>query len=175
MPNDPQTDGTDARDVQTDGTDARDVQTDGTDARNVQTDGTDAREPQSEAYVGAYDKLVRDDIPAVVRADGNHPVTRQVDGREYERYLAGKLREEADELADAVTSEMTGVDGDEHAAIDRDEHTLDELADVHAVLDALVSTTDHSMQDVVSRAREKATDRGAFDDGVVLERIDADE
>jgi predicted house-cleaning noncanonical NTP pyrophosphatase (MazG superfamily) len=120
---------------------------------------------QGEEYVGEYDKLVRDDIPAVVREDGNRPVTRQVDGPEYERYLARKLREEADEVVDAVAA------GGENESTDG-EHALDELADVHAVLDALVDESKHSMQDVVDRAREKAIDRGAFDDGVVLERID---
>ena len=152
-----------------------DTHSDETEDADTHSDETEDADTHSEEYVGAYDKLVRDDIPAVVRADGNRPVTRQVDGHEYERYLARKLREEADELADAITSERTRVDGDEHAVSDVDEHTLDELADVHAVLDALVATTDHSMQDVVDHAREKAADRGAFDDGVVLERIDADE
>lgn len=121
------------------------------------------------AYVGEYDKLVRDDIPAVVRDDGNRPVTRRVDGAEYETYLAAKLREEAIEYADAL-------DSDEGVAGER-EDPVDELADVYAVLDAIVTASETSMpetsmDDVRARAREKARERGGFDDGVVLERIE---
>ncbi|WP_323677460.1 nucleoside triphosphate pyrophosphohydrolase [Halorubellus sp. PRR65] len=153
-------------DAPSDESEIQDSQNDESGIHDSQNDESDIRESRRTEYVGAYDKLVRDDIPAVVRADGNRPVTRQVDGREYERYLARKLREEADEVVDAVAaaSESDPVD---------DAETLDELADVHAVLEALVATTDHSLRAVVDRAREKAADRGGFEDGVVLERIDA--
>ncbi|NHN43427.1 nucleoside triphosphate pyrophosphohydrolase [Halorubellus sp. JP-L1] len=124
------------------------------------SDNTDS---DRDEYVGEYDKLVRDDIPSVVREDGNKPVTRRVDGDEYERYLAAKLVEEATEYAAAL-----GDDNDTEAD---DEDPISELADVHAVLDAIVAASDHSTEAVAARVREKASDRGGFADGVVLERI----
>ena len=132
-------------------------------------------------YVGGYDKLVRDDIPDVVRAGGNHPVTRRVDGREYQRYLAAKLREEVDELLDAFISEDAASAEHDDALVgereytlvgERDDALLGELADVHAVLDAIGDARGHSRTAVRERAREKADARGGFADGVVLERID---
>lgn len=98
---------------------------------------------------GEYDKLVRDRIPDVVRADGETPIVRPVDDDEYERYLAAKLIEEAGEFREA-----------------RDPA---ELADVIEVVEALLAATD---RDEVERLRaEKAAERGRFDDGVVLERV----
>ncbi|MFC6952571.1 nucleoside triphosphate pyrophosphohydrolase [Halorubellus litoreus] len=143
------------------------------DTQNSDTAGRSAASDTADEYVGAYDKLVRDDVPAVVRADGNRPVTRRVDGGEYERYLAAKLVEEAREYADAVETEGSGAnDGSDS---DESDDVLDELADVHAVLDAIVDESAFSQDDVDAREREKATDRGRFVDGVVLERIDAGE
>ncbi|MEZ3114335.1 hypothetical protein RYH80_00140 [Halobaculum sp. MBLA0147] len=96
-----------------------------------------------------YDKLVRDEIPAVIRADGETPVTHTVDGEAYAERLAAKLREETEEyLAEREPAE---------------------LADVAAVVDALVDAVG---REEVTRLREqKAAERGEFDDGVVLERV----
>jgi len=118
-------------------------------------------------YVGEYDKLVRDDVPAVVRADGNRPVTRRVDGHEYDRYLAAKLQEEVDEVLDA-----TGVGEPDASRNESEDAVLSELADVYAVVAAMAAARGHSMAAVRDRAREKANARGGFADGVVLERID---
>jgi predicted house-cleaning noncanonical NTP pyrophosphatase (MazG superfamily) len=162
-------------------------------ARGDPTEGDPATaDGDASQYVGAYDKLVRDEIPAVVREDGNSPVARRVDGDERLRYLAAKLIEEATEYRDAVTAadddvEVAGTAADDDfevagtAADDGDEATvalsdgdevLDELADVHAVLEAILDASDATTADVDARAREKAADRGGFDDGVVLERIE---
>jgi len=40
-----------------------------------------------------YDKLVRDRVPEVIRADGERPVTHTVDGEAYGDRLAEKLEE----------------------------------------------------------------------------------
>lgn len=105
-----------------------------------------------------YDKLVRDDIPGVIRADGERPVTRTVDGEELDRYLLDKLVEEATEAREAAEDAEESVDA--------------ELADLSAVLDALMERRD---RDRIERLRrEKAAERGAFADGVVLERVESD-
>ena len=41
-----------------------------------------------------YHKLVRDNIPAIIRQQGETPITRTLDSREYARCLEEKLREE---------------------------------------------------------------------------------
>ena len=103
-----------------------------------------------------YDKLVRDDVPAVIRAAGERPVTRTVAGEELDRYLLDKLVEEATEAREAA--------GDAEESLDA------ELADLATVLDTLVERRD---RDRIERLRrEKAAERGAFAAGVVLERVE---
>lgn len=99
-----------------------------------------------------YDKLVRDDIPAIVRENDETPETRRVDGVEYRDYLAAKLREEAAEFADS-----------------RD---VEELADVLEVVRAIREERDVDAAALEEIREEKAAERGGFTDGVVLERVE---
>ena len=117
---------------------------------------TDDSDEGDDPAVREYDKLVRDGIPDVIREDGETPVARTVDGEELERYLLDKLVEEAVEARDAASDPEESVDA--------------ELADLAAVLDAL---TERRGRDRVARLRqEKRTERGGFDDGVVLDRVE---
>ena len=101
----------------------------------------------------AYDKLVRDEIPRVVRENGETPVTRVVEGEAYRRRLREKLCEEA--------AEFRGSDGDP-----------EEFADVLEVLDA-IRTAEAFEEGEVERLREaKADERGRFEHGIVLERVE---
>jgi predicted house-cleaning noncanonical NTP pyrophosphatase (MazG superfamily) len=99
-----------------------------------------------------YDKLVRDDIPAVIEGDGETPVTRVVDGDAYEERLFGKLDEEVSEL--------------------REEPSADELADVREVLAAIQQRLGIDDDELERVREEKAAKRGRFEDGVVLERVE---
>ena len=109
---------------------------------------TDSADPDGPPTTD-YDKLVRDDVPDAVRADGETPVVRRVDGEAYERSLAAKLVEEAAEF--------------------REGRDPAELADVLEVVEALLDATD---REAVERLRAgKAAERGRFADGVVLERV----
>ncbi|MDS0293432.1 nucleoside triphosphate pyrophosphohydrolase [Halogeometricum luteum] len=101
-----------------------------------------------------YDKLVRDRIPDVIRADGERPVTHAATGEEYRRRLREKLVEEATEFAE---------DGE-----------LAELADVLAVFDAMCDAVGTTPEEVRRLGAEKAAERGGFSDGVVLERVETD-
>ena len=142
-------------------------------ARNDDATDDAATDDDATDDAGEYDKLVRDDVPAVVRSDGNRPVTRRVDGREYDRYLAAKLQEEVDEVLDAFASrDAASTETDDEGLDERDDELLGELADVHAVLEATAGARGHSMAAVRDRARAKTDARGGFADGVVLERID---
>lgn len=99
-----------------------------------------------------YDKLVRDDIPAVIEADGEQPVTHVAEGDEYERRLFEKLEEETAEL--------------------REDRSADELADVLEVLDAIRVRLGVEEDELARIREEKAEVRGRFEEGVVLERVE---
>ena len=49
-------------------------------------------------------KLVRDNIPQIIRKSGRNPIVRQVEADEKIKYLAMKLQEEAAELAEALVN-----------------------------------------------------------------------
>ncbi|RDZ54831.1 hypothetical protein C5C07_04740 [Haloferax sp. Atlit-4N] len=99
-----------------------------------------------------YDKLVRDDIPRIIRESGETPVVHVADDEEFDRRLREKLVEEAEEFAESGRPE--------------------ELADVYAVVDAVLDRCDEDWEWVETVAREKAAERGGFEDGVVLERVE---
>ncbi|MCT9094865.1 nucleoside triphosphate pyrophosphohydrolase [Haloarchaeobius sp. HME9146] len=98
-----------------------------------------------------YDKLVRDDIPAVIRANGQTPVTHVAEGDEYRARLREKLVEEAKEF--------------------REDPSAEELADVLTLVDAIRAAEGFSAETVATERREKRTARGGFEDGIVLERV----
>ncbi|WP_049968188.1 nucleoside triphosphate pyrophosphohydrolase [Haloferax prahovense] len=99
-----------------------------------------------------YDKLVRDDIPRIVRESGEMPVVHAADDEEFDRRLREKLVEEAEEFAESGR--------------------VEELADVYAVVDAVLARRDEDWETVQTTAREKAAERGGFEDGIVLERVE---
>ena len=99
-----------------------------------------------------FDKLVRDDIPRVIRENGDEPETHEASGTEYRERLHEKLDEEVPEFHE-----------DPSAA---------ELTDVRAVLDALRECHGIDKRNVTAVREEKAAERGEFADGIVLESIE---
>jgi predicted house-cleaning noncanonical NTP pyrophosphatase (MazG superfamily) len=102
-----------------------------------------------------YHKLVRDQIPAIIAADGGQPVTRILDHAGYEAALRAKLLEEAHEAQTAPDGQLAS-----------------ELADVLEVLKALAAAHDMGWEEVVSEANRKRAERGGFDHRVFLEYVD---
>lgn len=103
----------------------------------------------------AYHKLVRDQIPGIIAADGGRPVTRVLDHADYEAALRKKLLEEAHEAQAASDGQLAS-----------------ELADVLEVLKALASAHDMSWEDVMSEASHKRAERGGFANRIFLEYVD---
>lgn len=97
------------------------------------------------------DKLVGDEIPELIRADGDEPVTHVVEGESYRERLHDKLDEEVAEFHES---------GD-----------VEELADVLAVVDALAEAYGSSGAELAEFRRAKAAERGEFEDGIVLEAV----
>lgn len=56
-----------------------------------------------------HQKLVRDNIPAIIEKNGETCVTRKLTDKEYETALAEKLQEEVKELLEAYTAKQRSV------------------------------------------------------------------
>lgn len=98
-----------------------------------------------------FDKLVRDNIPAIITSNGAKPVVRTLTADEYKQALLRKLIEEATELLDSAGN-------------------LDERADVGEVLAALDEAFGWTTLDVQDARDQKNTTRGAFTQRIFLER-----
>lgn len=99
-----------------------------------------------------FNKLVRDRIPEIIRANGETPVVRVLDDREYLIELIKKLAEEQQELLTAQTAEQQ----------------LQELADMYEIVLALARKL-HSVEQLEIVRAQKAAERGAFDQKIFLE------
>jgi predicted house-cleaning noncanonical NTP pyrophosphatase (MazG superfamily) len=107
-----------------------------------------------------YGKLVRDNIPAIIRADGAVPNVRVMDTDEYRRELCYKLIEEAEEVrkaADAFKDELPK-----------------EIADVLEVLYAIITEYGFSGTDIECIRTERVTTRGGFAQKLFLDSVDQD-
>jgi predicted house-cleaning noncanonical NTP pyrophosphatase (MazG superfamily) len=99
-----------------------------------------------------YNKLVRDRIPEIIKADGHDAVTHVLDGRDYRAALLAKLVEEAREAQSASADELSN-----------------ELADVWEVIHALLATLPMTWHELEVLAVRKRGERGGFNDRIFLE------
>lgn len=97
-------------------------------------------------------KLVRDEIPAIIKAKGEIPCTRILDPETHRTALFDKLVEEAQELRDAPP-----------------ERRLEEAADVYEVLRALLTELGVTLGDVAASAAAKRETRGGFEGRIWLD------
>lgn len=95
-----------------------------------------------------YNKLVRDKIPQIIRAQGKDCVTRVLTEEEYLQMLDEKLSEELAEY---------------HA-----DHSPEELADLLEVIYAAAQARGCSLEQLEQLRREKAEKRGAFRERLAL-------
>lgn len=101
-----------------------------------------------------YNKLVRDKIPSIIEGNGERPVTKMLNEKEYKEELERKLYEEYKEVIEASGSER-----------------IEELADMIEVIRALANLENKSLNDVISVADEKNNKRGAFNERIFLEKV----
>ena len=95
-----------------------------------------------------YNKLVRDNIPAIIRNNKETPVTKTLKDEEYIRALKKKLLEEVVEFLDS--------------------DDITELADILEVVDALSDANSSSLQEVMKIKEHKAEKNGKFKDKIFL-------
>lgn len=98
-----------------------------------------------------YNKLVRDKIPAVIKASGKKFDIRKADKEEHYKLLETKLKEEVNEFLE--------------------DKNLEELADVMEVLFGLAENMGYSEEDLMKKRLEKREERGGFKEGIVLEKV----
>jgi predicted house-cleaning noncanonical NTP pyrophosphatase (MazG superfamily) len=102
-------------------------------------------------------KLIRDRLPDMMRADGLAVFDRRLGDAEYAAALREKLIEEAHEArAAASPTELTG-----------------ELADVLEVIHAMAAAHGLSMSEVEAKRLAKRAERGGFDDRVFNAAVEA--
>lgn len=104
-----------------------------------------------------YQKLVRDNIPAIIEKNGETCVTRKLTDKEYETALAEKLQEEVAELLGAYTAKK-------RSAMD----CAEEIADVMEVLYAMGKTCAVSKREIEQVRSQKAAEKGTFSKKIFL-------
>lgn len=104
-----------------------------------------------------YNKLVRDNIPNIIKNNGEDPITRILTNEEYKQELEKKLYEEYQEVL-----ESSGED------------RIEELADMLEVIKALAKLENKDLDDIINIANQKNNKRGAFNDKIFLEKVITD-
>lgn len=100
--------------------------------------------------MAAKEKLIRDRVPQIIRAQGDEPIVRFADSGEYRKLLRAKLIEEAHEVATAD-----------------DTHAPEELADVLEVVLALAADLGLDAGGLERLRSAKAVERGSFTERIV--------
>ena len=102
----------------------------------------------------SYNKLVRDKIPEIIKNNNEIPVTRILNDSEYKKELEKKLFEEYQEVIDASGKKR-----------------LEELADMLEVMISLANIQNATLDDIISIADKKRTNRGSFKEKIFLENV----
>ena len=102
-----------------------------------------------------YDKLVRDQIPQIICANGNSCEIRVLEDQEYQKRLEEKLKEELSEYLESGQ--------------------LEELADLLEVMMALVKAKGSSWQALEQIRTDKLAKRGGFEKKLLLTSVTREE
>lgn len=99
-----------------------------------------------------YNKLIRDEIPAVIDKKGVKYSTRVADDKEYEEKLLEKLKEEIEEFS-------------------RDQNQ-EQMADIWEVLNAICDLKGFRKEGVENIRKKKFAERGSFSKKLILEETE---
>lgn len=102
-----------------------------------------------------YNKLVRDNIPDICRANGEEPYTRVLSDSEYWEYLLNKDQEELKEVETA------------ESLVQRKK----ELADKLELIRAMAEFNGFSLDDIIQEADRKRQKNGCFQKRLLLEKV----
>ena len=101
-----------------------------------------------------YEKLVRDNIPDIIKKNGEEPIIEILDNERYKEELEKKLQEECMEVINAKGNDR-----------------IEELADLLEVMYSLTELEDKIMEDVEKVRIEKKLKRGAFSNKIYLKGV----
>jgi predicted house-cleaning noncanonical NTP pyrophosphatase (MazG superfamily) len=99
-----------------------------------------------------YNKLVRDKIPDIIKADGKKFKTRVLDNKEHLAELIKKLKEEAAEF--------------------EENPSIEELADIKEVTIAIREAMKIHAGELEDMRRQKAASNGRFKNKILLESVE---
>lgn len=99
-----------------------------------------------------HNKLIRDRIPEIIKHNGKTPITRILNEKEYIEAIGKKIGEELTEYLEAETLE----------------HKVEELADLLELINALAQHEDVTLEDVEKVRKQKAEQRGGFQERIFL-------
>ena len=98
-----------------------------------------------------YNKLVRDNIPDIIKKNGATPIVRILDDEEYFKELNRKLKEELNEYLDG--------------------NDIEEIEDLYEVMLAIVDYKKMSLMEFDIIRKMKVEKRGAFKNKIYLESV----
>jgi predicted house-cleaning noncanonical NTP pyrophosphatase (MazG superfamily) len=96
-----------------------------------------------------YNKLIRDNIPEIIKAKGQTPVFHVANEEEYWLKLKEKMLEE---FAEFVQDE-----------------SIEEMADVFELITAILAYKHFDLEDVVAIQKKKRDERGGFEKRLILD------
>lgn len=99
-----------------------------------------------------YNKLVRDKIPDIIKAEGRNVKTKVLNDKEYRDELNRKLQEEVKEYLE--------------------DNNIEELADIVEVIYGILNSMDISIEEFEKVRKDKEEKRGAFIEKVFLEEAE---
>ncbi|WP_088265646.1 nucleoside triphosphate pyrophosphohydrolase [Bacillus mycoides] len=99
-----------------------------------------------------YNKLIRNKIPQIIKANGKTPKTRILPEDEYIKEICNKTQEELNEYLEATTKE----------------HKLEELSDLLELINALAEHEGTTLEEINNIRKKKAEERGGFQNRVFL-------
>ncbi|WP_083260350.1 acyl-CoA dehydrogenase family protein [Cyanobacterium sp. IPPAS B-1200] len=99
-----------------------------------------------------YNKLIRDNIPDIIKSDNKQYEIKQQSFTEYKNSLKDKLLEEVYEVLEAK----------------KKEDLVNEIADVNEVLSAIIKAYDLDEEEIKKVQKEKAEEKGKFDKRIQL-------
>ena len=102
--------------------------------------------------IKTYNKLVRDNIPEIIEANGGRCDTEQLNRIDYIVALEEKLKEELTEFQES--------------------YDIEELADMLEVIFAMAKVKGYSRMDMIRIQQEKRERRGGFDKKIYLKTVE---
>ncbi len=99
-----------------------------------------------------YNKLIRNKIPQIIKANGKIPTTRILPEDEYIQELCKKIQEELTEYIEAKTTP----------------DKLEELSDLLELINALAQHEGTTLEEINNIRKKKAEERGGFSNRVFL-------